>query len=42
MLKECRAYALRAAEPEGIWGGLTVRERRSLRFPAGWRQAAAS
>ncbi|GAA4179102.1 WhiB family transcriptional regulator [Streptosporangium oxazolinicum] len=40
VLEECRAYALRAAEPEGIWGGLTVRERRGLRFPSGWRQAA--
>lgn len=41
VLAECRAYALREAEPEGIWGGLTVQERRGLRFPAGWRQPAA-
>ncbi|MEV8633356.1 WhiB family transcriptional regulator [Streptosporangium sp. NPDC051023] len=41
VLAECRAYALRVAEPEGIWGGLTVQERRSLRFPSGWRQPAA-
>lgn len=40
VLTECRAYAVRAAEPEGIWGGLTVRERRGLRFPAGWRRAS--
>ncbi|MBB2909554.1 WhiB family redox-sensing transcriptional regulator [Streptosporangium becharense] len=42
VLKECRAYALRAGEPEGIWGGLTVEERRGMRFPAGWRRPAAS
>ncbi|WP_204358651.1 WhiB family transcriptional regulator [Streptosporangium sp. 'caverna'] len=41
VLKECRAYAIREGEPEGIWGGLTVKERRSLRFPSGWRQSAA-
>ncbi|MFF4411508.1 WhiB family transcriptional regulator [Streptosporangium sp. NPDC001559] len=41
VLGECRAYALRAAEPEGIWGGLTVQERRGLRFPAGWRRPEA-
>nr|BFE86401.1 hypothetical protein GCM10020093_090020 [Planobispora longispora] len=41
VLDECRAYAVRAGEPEGIWGGLTVQERRGLRFPAGWRQRVA-
>ncbi|MDP9846654.1 WhiB family redox-sensing transcriptional regulator [Streptosporangium lutulentum] len=41
VLKECRAYAIREGEPEGIWGGLTVKERRGLRFPSGWRQPAA-
>ncbi|WP_406318715.1 WhiB family transcriptional regulator [Streptosporangium sp. NBC_01639] len=40
VLADCRAYAVRAAEPEGIWGGLTVQERRNLRFPSGWRQPA--
>ncbi|GAA2994034.1 WhiB family transcriptional regulator [Streptosporangium longisporum] len=42
VLQECRAYAVRAAEPEGIWGGLTVRERRGLRFSDDRRRAAAS
>ncbi len=28
---ECLDYALRRAEPEGVWGGLTVEERRRLR-----------
>ncbi|GAA2891711.1 WhiB family transcriptional regulator [Streptosporangium fragile] len=42
VIKDCRAYALRAGEPEGIWGGLTVEERRSMRFPNGWRRSAAS
>lgn len=41
VLKECRSYAIQAGEPEGIWGGLTVRERRSLRFPSGWRESVA-
>ncbi|MEU6738818.1 WhiB family transcriptional regulator [Streptosporangium sandarakinum] len=41
VLTDCRAYAVRSGEPEGIWGGLTVRERRGLRFPAGWRRPAA-
>ncbi|MBG0813513.1 WhiB family transcriptional regulator [Planomonospora sp. ID82291] len=40
VLADCRAYAVRVGEPEGIWGGLTVRERRGLRFPPGWRRAA--
>ncbi|MEV0581684.1 WhiB family transcriptional regulator [Nonomuraea sp. NPDC050310] len=42
VLTECREYALRAGESEGIWGGLTPDERRRLRFPAGWRTPAAS
>ncbi|MFD1931455.1 WhiB family transcriptional regulator [Nonomuraea mangrovi] len=41
VLAECRAYALRAGESEGIWGGLTPDERRRLRFPVGWRQRSA-
>lgn len=27
----CLAYALDRVEPEGIWGGLTPQERRTLR-----------
>lgn len=42
VIAECRAYAVRAGESEGIWGGLTTAERRRLRFPRGWRQRAAS
>ncbi|MGN9836628.1 WhiB family transcriptional regulator [Nonomuraea sp. H19] len=42
VMKECRAYALRAGEAEGIWGGLTPEERRRARFPEGWRNSAAS
>ncbi|MFG3435765.1 WhiB family transcriptional regulator [Nonomuraea sp. NPDC047897] len=34
VLQECRSYALRAGEAEGIWGGLTPQERRRSRFPA--------
>ncbi|GIH89542.1 WhiB family transcriptional regulator [Planobispora siamensis] len=41
VMDDCRAYAVRAGEPEGIWGGLTVQERRGLRFPAGWRRREA-
>jgi WhiB family redox-sensing transcriptional regulator len=40
VLAECRSYAIRHAEPDGIWGGLTPKERRNLRFPKGWRQAS--
>ncbi|MBB5139312.1 WhiB family redox-sensing transcriptional regulator [Thermocatellispora tengchongensis] len=40
VLADCRAYALRAGEPDGIWGGLTPEERRRLRFPEGWRRGA--
>ncbi|MFC7590076.1 WhiB family transcriptional regulator [Nonomuraea antimicrobica] len=42
VMEECRAYALRAGESEGIWGGLTPEERRRTRFPEGWRRPAAS
>lgn len=42
VVNECRAYALREGETEGIWGGLTPQERRRTRFPAGWRNSAAS
>ncbi|MFI7450606.1 WhiB family transcriptional regulator [Nonomuraea sp. NPDC049714] len=42
VLTECRSYALKAGETDGIWGGLTAEERRRSRFPAGWRNSAAS
>lgn len=42
VLAECRSYALKAGETDGIWGGLTPEERRRIRFPAGWRNSAAS
>ncbi|MFI0417822.1 WhiB family transcriptional regulator [Spongiactinospora sp. 9N601] len=42
VMAECRAYALRAGEREGIWGGMTPQERRRSRFPANWRRPAAS
>lgn len=42
VVTECRSYALRAGETEGIWGGLTPAERRRTRFPEGWRNSAAS
>ncbi|NUT41231.1 MAG: WhiB family transcriptional regulator, partial [Thermoactinospora sp.] len=42
VVDECRSYALREGETEGIWGGLTPQERRRSRFPAGWRDSAAS
>jgi WhiB family redox-sensing transcriptional regulator len=42
VIAECRSYAVRAGESEGIWGGLTTAERRRLRFPPGWRQRTAS
>jgi WhiB family transcriptional regulator, redox-sensing transcriptional regulator len=42
VLAECRSYALKAGETDGIWGGLTPEERRRTRFPAGWRNSAAS
>lgn len=29
VLVECRAYAVAAREPEGLWGGLGPRERRT-------------
>ena len=34
VIAECRSYALRAGEPDGIWGGLTTTERsRARRSP---------
>lgn len=42
VLTECREYALRAGESEGIWGGMTPEERRRARFPAGWRAPATT
>ncbi|GLW05517.1 transcriptional regulator WhiB [Microtetraspora sp. NBRC 13810] len=41
VLADCREYALRTGEPDGIWGGLTVEERRRARFPGGWQHATA-
>lgn len=31
LLEACREYAVAAREPEGVWGGLTVRDRAALR-----------
>lgn len=31
VIAQCRDYALRAGEPDGIWGGLTTTERRRVR-----------
>lgn len=31
VLPECRAKAMREADLDGVWGGLTTRERRKLR-----------
>lgn len=28
--QECRAWALRRGEADGVWGGLTARQRKSL------------
>ncbi|MEV0697217.1 WhiB family transcriptional regulator [Saccharopolyspora sp. NPDC050389] len=36
---QCRAHALKAREPYGVWGGLGERERRDL-IAAGGRAAA--
>jgi WhiB family redox-sensing transcriptional regulator len=33
VMDACRAHAIAAAEPAGIWGGLTVEERRELSTP---------
>ncbi len=30
VIQKCLDYAISANEPEGVWGGLTVRERESL------------
>ncbi|MFI6039474.1 WhiB family transcriptional regulator [Streptomyces sp. NPDC051315] len=30
VLHECRAWALRCGETDGVWGGLTARQRRAL------------
>jgi WhiB family transcriptional regulator, redox-sensing transcriptional regulator len=32
VLPECREYAMRAGENEGIWGGMTPDERRRARW----------
>ncbi|MFD2355808.1 WhiB family transcriptional regulator [Nonomuraea ferruginea] len=42
VLTECRSYALKAGEADGIWGGLTPEERRRSRVPEGVRRPAAS
>jgi WhiB family redox-sensing transcriptional regulator len=31
LIEDCRDYAIEAKEPYGIWGGLTVDERRTYR-----------
>lgn len=31
VIAECREWALRAGEPDGIWGGMTTTERRRAR-----------
>ncbi|MFF9091111.1 WhiB family transcriptional regulator [Streptomyces sp. NPDC014991] len=31
VVHECRAWALRNREYDGVWGGLTARQRRALR-----------
>ena len=38
----CRAHALAAREPYGVWGGLSEHEREDLLAPAGRARAAAS
>ncbi|MGI5269063.1 WhiB family transcriptional regulator [Nonomuraea sp. CA-218870] len=42
VLTECRSYAVRAGEADGIWGGLTPDERRRSRLPASLPGSAAS
>jgi len=42
VLDECRSYALKAGEADGIWGGLTPEERRRCRLPAGANRPAVS
>ncbi|MFJ7147054.1 WhiB family transcriptional regulator [Streptomyces sp. NPDC100445] len=32
VVRECRAWALRHREDDGVWGGLTARQRRALRL----------
>ena len=39
VIMQCRAHALRADEPYGVWGGLSVAERRAK---LGGRRASAS
>lgn len=31
VLRQCREWAMRNAEPFGVWGGMTVSERKRLR-----------
>ncbi|AWZ07895.1 WhiB family transcriptional regulator [Streptomyces sp. ICC1] len=40
--RDCLRHALEVAEPFGIWGGLTERERRPLRARAGERPTLPS
>ncbi|HLU74051.1 MAG TPA: WhiB family transcriptional regulator [Nonomuraea sp.] len=42
VLAECRSYALKAGEADGIWGGLTPEERRRSRLSAARVRPAAS
>lgn len=32
VIKECATYAIVAAEPHGVWGGLTPMQRRAIRL----------
>jgi len=38
---ECRAYALQAQEPHGIWGGLSTGEREAIQTAAAADQVCA-
>lgn len=33
VLRECRGWALRNGERDGVWGGLTPRQRREMSVP---------
>lgn len=39
VLEQCRAYAVADPSLEGVWGGLTVKQRQALRVASpGWRK----
>src|SRR3954452_22170389 len=42
VLRECRAAALAAREPYGVWGGLSEHEREALLGPAADREHAVA